>query len=382
MLSSGSLHAVDIKLGTNVPPIQLHGFLTQGFLATTDYNYLSKNTKNGSFDYFQAGLNASFNPFPNTTISAQGFCWDVGQCGEYDVVLDYAQVQYTFNDIVGVRGGRIRRPEGLYNHIQDLDLARTWILLPQGMYNARWRDFYVSIDGGEFFGTVPLAKAGSLSYELFCGYLNPALNGGLAVQKANLPPYSPLTWMNSPMQGGGQFWWNTPISGLKAGAAVNYEPSFEFKAKSGRYSKGSPLVQRYSLEYAIKSWTFQAEYYTYTVDYKNTGGGLSPSTVHIEPDSWYFGLSYRFNKWVEAGGYYTEYYSNVNNRDGQGMAVPSDAYQKDACMTLRFDPTDWWILKLEGHYIRGTAQLADNTHNPVRKADGWWMFAVTTTFYF
>ena len=61
---------------------------------------------------------------------------------EYDLVLDYAQVEYTFSDMFGVRAGRIRRPVGIYNHIQDVDLARTFVLLPQGMYDARWRDFY------------------------------------------------------------------------------------------------------------------------------------------------------------------------------------------------------------------------------------------------
>ena len=56
---------------------------------------------------------------------------------------------------------------GFINDIQDLDLARTCVLLPQGMYNARWRDSYLSLDGGEFFGTFPMSVAGDASYELY-----------------------------------------------------------------------------------------------------------------------------------------------------------------------------------------------------------------------
>ena len=233
------------------------------------------------------GLNASFNPLPRTRIAAQGFTYDVGQAGEYDVVLDYAQAEYTFNDYIGVRAGRIRRPEGIYNDIQDVDLARTWILLPQGMYDARWRDFYVNIDGGEIFGSIPLKKAGSLSYELYYGLQNPKLDGGLSLQKANLPPFSPLVSINSPQLGGGQLWWNTPLDGLRAGVALNYNRDLTFTTANGRQSVGSPFTQHYSLEYLWKSWTFQAEYLRFKINYENTGGGLPPSTKLIEPDSWY-----------------------------------------------------------------------------------------------
>src|SRR5205085_6043474 len=136
-------------------PITFHGFVSQGFLASTKYNYLG-DSMNGSFRFTEAGLNASINPFPRTHIAAQGFLFDVGDVGRYEPVLDYASIEYTFNDYLGLRGGRIRRPQGIYNTVVDVDLARTSSLLPQGLYDARWRDFYASLDGGEFFGSLPL----------------------------------------------------------------------------------------------------------------------------------------------------------------------------------------------------------------------------------
>ena len=223
VVSTGRLEAYELNLGTNWPPVDFHGFVSQGFLYSTAYNYLGDSSR-GSFRFTEAGLNASFNPFPRTRIAAQGFTYDVGQAGDYDVVLDYALAEYTFNDYIGVRAGRIRRPEGIYNDIQDVDLARTWVLLPQGMYNARWRDFYVNIDGGEIFGNIPLEKAGSLSYEFYYGFQRPKLDGGLSLQKANLPPYLPLTSINSPQLGGGQLWWNTPLEGLRAGRGAELRP--------------------------------------------------------------------------------------------------------------------------------------------------------------
>jgi len=49
-------------------------------------------------------------------------------------------------------------------------------------------------------------------------------------------------------------------------------------------------------------------------------------------DAWYANVAYRFNKWFEAGTYYTEYYSNVQQRDN------SLDYQKDLALSFRFDP--------------------------------------------
>ena len=124
------LEAYELNLGTNLPPVDFHGFASQGFLATSKYNYLDEDSKNGSFEFMEAGLNVSVNPFPRTRITAQAFMFDIGNIGKYQPVLDYASAEYTFNDYIGIRGGRIRRPQGIYNEVIDVDLARTSILLP------------------------------------------------------------------------------------------------------------------------------------------------------------------------------------------------------------------------------------------------------------
>ena len=381
-ITAGSMMAAELQVaGPESPAVDVHGFVSQGYIASSEYNYLGESSS-GSFKFTEAGLNGSINPWARTRVAAQIFTYDVGPAGLYDVVLDYATVEYTVNDQAGFRLGRLRRPEGIYNDIQDVDLARTSVLLPQGMYNARWRDFYVSVDGAEFFGTMSLKQAGGLSYELYYGLQHPRLDGGLALQKANLPTFAELTWINSPKLGGGQLWWNTPVEGLRAGVALNTDQDLTFRTVTGRLSKGSPFTQHYSLEYVHDAWTFQAEYLRFRINYLNTEGGLPPSTKLIEPDSWYASAARRLGRKFELGGYYTEYYADVHNRHGAGLPFPEDAAQKDTALSLRFDPSDRWIFKVESHYIRGTAQLLDNISNPVRRDDGWWLFAVKTTFCF
>ncbi len=392
ILAACGAQGYELNLGTNLPPVDFHGFASQGFLDSSKYNYLGDTTR-GSFKYTEAAINASFNPFPRTHIAAQGFLFDVGNVGEYHPALDYASVDYTFCDEFGIRAGQIRRPAGIYNSIQDIDLARTSILLPQGMYDARYRDFSGSIQGGSLYGAIDLRKAGSFTYELYGGWVSLSDDGGLARQLGDIFRTPPTQYVdvNGFPEAGLQVWWNTPVDGLRAGFSfldalgfsydynVNVPP--QFGGGSYRGVTYAPELQ-YSLEYVWKSWTFQAEY-KYSDYYSNTraNGTFGPDT-HSATDTWYANVDYRFTDWFQAGVYYTEDYANVANRDGAGTAVPSDAYQKDAALSFRFDPTSWWVFKIEGHYIRGTALLEDSASNPNRGGGAWYMLAVKSTFSF
>jgi len=123
-----------------------------------------------------------------------------------------------------------------------------------------------------------------------------------------------------------------------------------------------------SVEYTWKAWTFQTEYYTYLLHPVDGDGSRA--------DAWYAAASYRINKWVEAGVYYSEYYGDTTQR------ANSLDYQKDAALALRFDLRDWWILKVEGHYIHGTGLLEDDGANPSQDNRGWFMLALKTTVSF
>ena len=375
--------AADLKLfGTNMPPLDFHGFVSQGFLASTKYNYLADNTKDGSLEFFEAGVNVSMNPLPRTRISAQGFLYDVGNAGKYQPFLDYASIEYTFNDYIGLRVGRIRKPGGIYNDIQDVDLARTYVLLPQGIYNARWRDFTTSVDGGEFFGNIPLSKAGNLSYQAYAGFLNITTDSGVADQINNSLSSGKVTSFDRAAEVGSQLWWNTPVDGLRFGAAFGYVFDFNYDFTEPMGASSIPLrarswlpVQQYSAEYLWKNWTFQAEYYNIQVSQETTSPFGTTDSFSPE-EAWYAGAAYRFNKWLEVGSYYTEFYQDATSTS------PSDGSQKDLALSFRFDPKPWWVFKVEGHYIRGTALLDDNADNPVRNDEGWFMLTLKTTFSF
>ena len=182
-------------------------------------------------------------------------------------------------------------------------------------------------------------------------------------------------------------WWNTPLDGMRAGGAwhhpfyfitdltVNLPPPPFGPVPKKTHKKNKKKKTQQTQDKTKKHKTKQTEYQRLWLS-AHTG---SPGFVS---DGWYAGAAYRFNKWFEAGTYYTEYYGNVRDRDGSTLAVPSDAYQKDLALSLRFDPASRWILKVEGHYIHGTGLLNDNAANPARNDDGWFMLALKTTVSF
>jgi hypothetical protein len=398
ILAASGAQAYEVPLsflGTNMPPLDFHGFLSQGFLDSSKYDYLANNTKGGSFKFSEAGMNVSMNPFPHTHIAAQGFLFDVGNVGEYQPTLDYALVDYNFSDAFGIRAGRIIRPEGIYNASQSIDLARTAVLLPQGLYDSRWRDFTASVDGGSVYGDIGLGKGGDLSYEVYAGMVNLAKDGGIArwLESTLNSPYTKYYGVNGFPELGGQLWWNTPLDGFRVGVAgyQAFGVSYDYAAFNPSYPLNNhfaPLTGfvdvtegMFSLEYVWKNWTFQAEN---RIQYYNIHNEMGGQTVGVHtfstPDAWYVGAAYRFNKWFEAGTYYTSDNANLGNVSSPA----SSAYQNDWAVSLRIDPKPWWVIKVEGHYLQGTALLNDSFSNPTANENGggWFMLALKTTVSF
>jgi hypothetical protein len=235
---------------------------------------------------------------------------------------------------------------------------------------------------------------GSLSYEVYAGLINMSNNGGVArsIQDGLIGTGMTYDSIDQCQIYGGQLWYNTPLNGLRFGVAGGYLPNFGYTINDGTglYSTRTHAVSNIpfaqaSAEYLWKSWTFQAEYYTYTTsghDYTYLSlPGSNPlvnvsNPANTQKQAWYVNADYQVNSWFQVGSYYCEDYENANE-----MSNPLD-YQKDLALSFRFDPKDWWVFKIEGHYIRGTGLLEDNASNPIQGDNGWFMLAVKTTFSF
>src|SRR3989475_517531 len=160
--------AAELELPGLLAPLQIHGFVSQGFLLTSDNNYLA-NSSRGSFEFSEVGVNITLPATDRLTLGVQVFTRKLGPIGDYRGSLDWYYLDYHWRDWLGFRAGRVKLPFGLYNDSSDIDSARTAVLLPQSIYPAQNRDFLLAQTGAEIYGYTGLGSGGALDYRLYAG---------------------------------------------------------------------------------------------------------------------------------------------------------------------------------------------------------------------
>lgn len=376
--------------------VSVNGFLSNGYLESSANNYLA-DTEDGTWDFAEIGINATWSPLDRTILRGQLFAFEIGPYGNFDPLVDYLFVDYNVTPAFGLRLGRVKRAEGIYTDIQDIDVARTTVLLPTGMYDARYRDFNASVDGASIYGNFQAGNHG-FDYTIYHGNIDLAKDSGVAayalgqivgegVQSASLDEITANT--NS----GAQLWWYTPLSGLRLGASYTHYDEFTFDVSGSmphplygalplRFETIANADQyRLSAEYFVGDWTLVSEYNTISIasDNRNTIAGASEnwSSSASTGYSWYLSASRRFLDRFEAGMTYSEFYNNKNNKD-----LSSD-FQKDTQFSLRYNATDFWTLKAEFHIMSGTNRLFNQLgQNQGPLDEKWNMIATKSTFSF
>jgi hypothetical protein len=371
--------------------VEIHGFISQGFILSFENEYLAR-AKTGSVEFSEIGLNFTRVLTDELRLGLQFFAHDLGPFGNYAPQIDWGYIDYHPRDYFAVRVGRMKIPFGLYNELNDLDVARVPILLPQSIYQADHREFAFSLTGGELYGDVPLGPAGSLEYRLYGGTFpnNPP-------DEAPPAPGVSISNLTQPYVYGGRLLWFTPLDGLLGGFSyqkLRFDADYALDPalQTALASLGlvpADLVSPFRVEFRVPRWIASLQYAAHDLDISAeysrwTGEFKSPIplllTPHIVNERYYVMASYRVNPWFTPGLYYSGYFVNVEDRKGR------EQYTHDVAATLRFDINAHWLLKLEGHVMRGTATLdnraLNNGVNQNALAPTWGAFLVKTTAYF
>ena len=385
MLALGSL-STEAHGQEDALPVQVHGFVSQGFIKTTDNNYLA-GSERGSLEFTEAGLNVTKQLTEDLKLGVQLFTRDLGPIGNYDARFDWFYLDYRFRDWLGLRAGRTKLPFGLYNETSDVDAARVPVLLPQSIYPTANRDYLLAQTGGELYGYVPLGSVGQLEYRLYGGTI--FFDVGETSDQ--------IGEVSVPYLAGGRLMWLTPLEGLQLGGSaqalrldIDYVPPpeaiqpLEMAGQlpadfSGTVEVRLPaLLAVGSLEYAAYDFLFAAEYSRWYVSIESDLPALIPETKSVS-ERGYVMSSYRVAPWFAPGVYYSVLFGDVDDRHGR------DAYQHDIAFTLRYDINPYWLVKLEGHYMSGTAALSPALNDGTLREDlakDWGVFMAKTTAYF
>jgi hypothetical protein len=366
--------AAELPLPGNLPELQLHGFISQGYLLSSANNYLAQ-TSRGSFEFSEVGLNLTLPATDRLRLGLQLFSRKLGPLGDYRAVLDWYYLDYHWRDWLGVRAGRVKLPFGLYNDSSDIDAARTAVLLPQSIYPAENRDFLLAQTGVEVYGYGDLSAAGAIDYRLYAGTIFLDLKP---------QPGNPITFvdLDVPYVAGGRVLWVSPLEGLRLGGSLQF---LRLDIHLLAPSVAAPILFKIpatlwvaSAEYTVRDFVFAAEYSRWLVKGESSNTAVFPNSSTTSERA-YLLASYRLSPLVQIGAYESLFFPDVDHRGGP------ETRQSDAALTVRFDVNRYWIIKLEGHYLHGTASLSSslNDNLPLRslKPD-WALFAVKTTAYF
>jgi len=354
--------------------LDIHGFVSPGWVWSTHNNYLAKST-DGSFEFSEVGINFTKQLTDDLRFGVQLFARDLGPIGNYSPKFDWYYLDYHWRDWLAFRAGRIKIPFGLYNESADIDAARVPILLPSAMYPTTARDYLLAQTGFELYGRLRLGGAGAFEYRGYCGtiFVEPTPAPGAALQ---------VTSTENPYVAGGRFFWETPLEGLRVGGTIQslrLDTTFAFAATPTSVRVKVPvLLWVTSAEYVKDNLQLALEYGEWKLDFESTNPALFP-TFTIVSQRGYFLAAYRLTSWLSVSTYYSLWYPSKEQRSGR------QSYQGDLAGTFRFDINQYWLVKLEAHWMHGTAGLDSslNDNIPLSKlAQDWAFVAVKTTLYF
>lgn len=381
--------------------INIHGFLSQGYVKTTE-NSLFTNTIDGTFEFNEFGINFSKELTDKLRLGIQFFAKDYGATGNDKIEVDWAYGDYRFKDWLGIRAGKLKARHGLYNETRDIDMLRTPIFLPQSVYPEILRETTLAITGGSIYGSFDLQGAGTLSYQMAYGAHN--IEPSERAMQALMDTISDVDVIeNDRIDVDSKYsfslLWDTPLDGLRLSGTTE---DTEFTARShvaaemgDMFTIGDTLTipfkklqhTVYSAEYTFSDLILATEYMVTNRDFHiGMDSGFDLGHQVIETKGWYVSSSYRFTDWFVLGSYYSKSESDTEGRGGGDVSDEGRLYQKDVCLTTRFDINEYMTFKLEGHSLKGTNGLSpkDNPEdvNGDRWTDSWNLFAAKVTFNF
>ncbi len=334
--------------------LQIHGFATQGFLFSSNNNYLTMKSSEASLQWTEGAVSLNDAVTDKLRVGVQIHMYQMGQIGGPNLMLDWASGDYKLNDNFGIRAGKIKLPLGLFNDSQDVDALFLWVLLPQPNYPDDNRDFDLAVLGGEIYGHVGLGSGGKLSYRGYGGESRLDANGGYMRQLTQFG----FTFPNPPSGKafGGDMRWGTPWQGLVLGTSVERQ-GLDGIGPEGTVRVAPSFLTAYYAEWRKGRLHIAGEYWRLPLNIVLQAGPMLAGQ-RIDQRSWYPMVCYELTKKLQLGAYYSHYINKSAD-----TSLPEN-YSKDMVVSGRYNFNANFYAKLEGHFLRGTGIGYDASTNP------------------
>ncbi len=370
---------------------QAHGFVSQGYTLTSNYNVFGQSRDGGSLDFTEIGVNVLGHITPNLLMAAQGLYRTAGGSDREDFRLDFANLDYHLaigeRTTAGIRLGRVKNPFGLYNDTRDVVWTRPGVMMPQSVYfdSLALRQAMISSDGGVFYGRYAYGDHAFTSEFVVSEPLDD--QGGATAFLTGIPNVSGRLEGRPLFVGRMGYEWQEGRFRLLF-SVVDLDRDFKSSMpglSSGNIKAFYPLA---SAQLNLEDWSFSAEYGQVNTERSGylPGGG----TVKNTSESYYVQAQYRFLPDWSAMLRFDSFTANIDDRDGEQTAVltglPKHSfYARDLTVGLRWEFLQDWLLVSEYHSVWGTAWLssADNPDLPTRTGpERWDMFSLMLSYRF
>ncbi len=386
--------------------VDIHGFISQGYLQSDDHDMYFADTDDGTFEFNEMGINFATDLTDELRLGVQFLAKDLGIIGNDEVVIDWAYADYRYRNWLGLQVGKTKKPMGFYNQSRDVDATRTMIFLPVSIYNENYRDTYLSNKGVATYGSLP----GGIDYTFLYGVMDVPKDGGIAHL---LPVVVESVDINNSFAGDLK-WRLSFLEGLTL--TYNFtEWDFtlnmsEFNGASGTYKynfKGEWNL--FGIEYCFGDFTIAAEHRIMDSDDNSLKFLVAPVYVDVptynsDIEDSYVMMSYNVTDWFSVAVCYSATYADNDDKDGKdaeavywnaimstgqpdpegrGRPFKEMMYLKDTSISTRFDINEYWIAKLEVHFMDGLKDVNfSESDDPADPDPTWTMIAAKVSYSF
>lgn len=198
--------------------LAVHGYLTQGY-AIADSHQIVGIPKGGTFDYRRAALLFRFKATPNDAFVLQLANRDLGESPTNnltaEVQLDWAFYERKLGSRTTLRVGKAPIPLGIFNETRYVGTLLPFYRAPFGFYE---EGSFTSetLNGLVLTRQLTTGMKWKLTGSLFGGDFA-YLQSGTVQTAPDAPPEFVVTRAMAKNVVGGQFWLETPVTGLRVG---------------------------------------------------------------------------------------------------------------------------------------------------------------------
>lgn len=381
---AGALSSTDGKMLIN-------GFVSQGYIRSTGNNFLG-NSKQGSFDLSQGGLNIFYTPRDWLSFAALLTHRNYGdyKYNQENVELDYLKATIdlfqTAEFSTSLTIGRFYVPFGFQNEARDNPFAHSGILLNQAMYSEFLRTRTVNGDGARLFARY-LGNSGEIYFDWARGVPNRKFkeftinnSGGFFPGEVDhdvndvfrVTYESPNGHFKTAITIGEFFHTGTAYQGP---VRIEIEEPFEYHGISAKYD--------------FSTWSVSGEFFEIDYDARlsqyldATDTLLAVTPQNVLANGWYLQLTWRPDFNYELFVRYDHFDPFSKDPNNLKAAAPESRHKQNQLVlgAERFFGENW-IIKSEFHLIDGAFFAHWSENDLTQLEEDWTLFVVQLSYRF